>query len=119
MSDRARLAHISVYAFEAKTVVQQAPANPEDKNTWISICGGDGGEILRCRGTDAKKTELWKDALTASMVLAALLASMKPSAKKAASAASACASAIILKSVYMLKVNRDRFAIPIYVRLCA
>ena len=99
--DRARLAPISSCVFEAKTVVRLASADLEDSNTWITISAGDD-EILQCRAPDVVKTNLWKDALTAAMVLAVLLESMKGITNTATAAAG---GAIILKSVYMLKVS--------------
>ena len=94
------------HAFAAATVVEAIPATPEDEHAWIRVRMG-GAEILRCRPADASKATIWKDALTAAMVLTALLGSMKATKESANAGGSSgmTATAIILKSVYMLKVN--------------
>ena len=105
LADVFKLLPVFTHAFTTGTVVEAIEATPEDEHTWIRIRVGDD-EILRCRAADAEQTAMWKDALTAAMVLTALLVSMKATKDLASSGSSGMtATAVILKSVYMLKVN--------------
>lgn len=109
LADRFRLLPVLSYAFASGTVVETIEATSEGEHTWLRICVGDD-EILRCRATDADKTAMWKDALTAARVLTGLLMSMKATKDQASSGTSGMpATAVILKSVYMLKSPHKKF----------